>query len=223
MMSQADENSVRLSIDCADREALEVLSRIAQELAGRVSHPPHTMIVLENLGSLRGSVVGLLTELTRRIVGSQRRACLVDASGFASAFVDQHTRALPIAAVDSEAALSRRKRILVVEDSEDGLDFLRTLLESAGHECETARTARQACRVLDEVPVDLVLLDLVLPDADGLAVARYAAVRNLAIPIVAVSGYLDRWPEDLYARSGIRRRLSKPVRIREVLEAVHES
>ncbi len=183
----------------------------------------HTAIVLENLGQLRGSMVRLLEQLSRRLLGAQLRACVIDPSGLAVAFLDVYARSLPIASFDHESSLERPRRILLVDDSEENLDFLRSLLESAGHTCRSARSADGACRLLDREQFDLVLLDLVLPDADGFVVGHHLSRLGLSVPIVAISGYLDGWSEGSFAANGIRRRLSKPVRVREVLEAVHES
>jgi len=220
MSIQGPRKAARIAINCAGRGTEKIVSQIGEALTRGAPAGAHTTLVLENLGKLEGSLVAFLSDLSRQLAGTHGRACIVDPSGLASTFLESFARSLPIAAYDDESMLSRRKRVLVVEDDEETLDFLRTLLESGGHVCVIARSARKACRLLENEPFDLVLLDLVLPDADGMTVARHVLERGLPSPVVAVSGFLGLWTEDVYAESGIRRRLSKPIRGRDLLEAV---
>ena len=115
------------------------------------------------------------------------------------------------------------KRILVVEDQEESLEFLRMLIESAGHVCETAGSVEEAVRKLDTMAFDVVLLDLVLPDADGVEVARHILDRRLRIPVIAVSANMDRLENVPAETSGIRWQVRKPYRAREILDAIGKS
>lgn len=63
-------------------------------------------------------------------------------------------------------------RILVVDDSDLLRDTFCDLLESAGYETLQASTGAECLRIVAEVPVDLVLLDVVLPDQSGIDVCR---------------------------------------------------
>ena len=51
-------------------------------------------------------------------------------------------------------------------------------------------------------------------------VAEHILERKLRTPVVAVSAYLDRFDEDAYKRCRIRGRISKPYRVREILDVV---
>ena len=73
--------------------------------------------------------------------------------------------------VESEAMNPRE--ILLVEDNEDNLQFMRTLLTKVGHRVTCARTGREAVELHQKSKFDVVLLDLVLPDIDGIAVAGH--------------------------------------------------
>ncbi len=63
-------------------------------------------------------------------------------------------------------------RILVVEDESPIRKFLRISLESNGFAMQEAETAEQGLRMASAEPPDAVILDLGLPDADGLDVER---------------------------------------------------
>jgi CheY-like chemotaxis protein len=223
-MSSGERNEFgRIHVACAGRESFEILSQISQALRTLDPHVVHASIVLGDLGQLKGSAVPFLRQLARRMIGSPVATCVVDPSGLAETHFDAWARGLPIAVYSSESPLSKRKRVLIVEDNDDNLEFLRSLLESGGHRCSVARQARQALLQLEQESFDLVLLDLLLPDTDGLAVARQMAAKGVRAPVIAVSGYLGRWSEQDYSDLGIRKWLAKPVRAREVLEALHSA
>jgi CheY-like chemotaxis protein len=223
MSARVQDEFARIDVECAGRESFDILSQIGDALRSLDPHLIHASIVLGNLGGLKGSAVQFLRQLARRVLGSRVAVCVVDPSGTASAELDQWARGLPIAVYDSESPLSRRKSILIVEDNDDNLEFLRSLIESGGHRCSVARQAHQALLLLEQESFDLVLLDLLLPDADGLAVVRRMAANGLHVPVIVVSGQLGRWPEQDYADLGIRRWLAKPLRARELLDAVHSA
>ena len=220
MPGQGPQKVTRIAIDCAGRGTERVVSLIGEALSDPAATGAHITLILENLGKLEGSLIGFLSDLSRRLAGSRARACIVDPSGLATTYLENFARFLPIAAFDDESSLERRKRVLLVEDDEETLDFLRTLLESGGHDCVIARSAKKARHLLHEEGFDLILLDLVLPDGDGMAVAREVLERGLPTPVVAVSGFLERWSDEVYAKTGIHRRVSKPIRGRDLLEAV---
>jgi PAS domain S-box-containing protein len=63
-------------------------------------------------------------------------------------------------------------RVLVVDDSDDSRDFFSILLGRAGYEVLSARTGQECLRLVSEQNPDLVLLDVVLPDMDGIDVCK---------------------------------------------------
>ncbi len=80
--------------------------------------------------------------------------------------------------------------VLVVEDYPANLQLARALLRRAGHRVAEAGSLRQAREVLETARPDLVLLDLGLPDGDGLELLAHLG----GIPTLAVSAYA--MPED---------------------------
>ncbi len=82
--------------------------------------------------------------------------------------------------------------VLVVEDDRDIREVLRRYLERAGHAVLTAATGGEGLRLLDGGQVDLLLLDLGLPDIDGLdllAAAR-SAPADVAVIVLSARGTL---------------------------------
>ncbi|MGQ3891577.1 MHYT domain-containing protein [Legionella sp. CNM-4043-24] len=64
------------------------------------------------------------------------------------------------------------KRLLVCEDDEDQSDYLKILLESAGFTVDVADSVEQAKKLLQQHRYEILLLDLILPDQDGIAFIR---------------------------------------------------
>jgi len=210
-------------VSCADRSVQEVLDEITVALQDPKAAELGVVLVFDDLLRIAGSLNSLLLSVVRMIVGRGIRATLVDGSGAAGAFFDVVGGRLPIVVYRNEQELEEPKRILVVEDQSENIEFLRALIESAGHHCEAVMSVGEAIQRLSSEPFDLVLLDLVLPDAEGIEVARHILERQLNTPVIAISGHLDRWSDDRVARAGIRRQLSKPYQVREILDAIRDS
>lgn len=75
--------------------------------------------------------------------------------------------------------------VLVVEDDRDIRELLRRYLERAGHAVLTTGSGLEALRLVEASHVDLVLLDLGLPDLDGIEVL--ASARRVNLPVVVLS------------------------------------
>ena len=78
-------------------------------------------------------------------------------------------------------------RILVVDDEPAILRFLRASLESQGYTVSTAADARTALDMVRRHTADLVVLDLGLPDMDGLDVVRQIRDGGETLPIIILS------------------------------------
>lgn len=78
-------------------------------------------------------------------------------------------------------------KILVVEDEKRIADFLNRGLESAGYTVELAGDGKTALEKLHNTEYDLVILDLMLPDVDGLAVLEKARNRGVSPPVLILS------------------------------------
>jgi two-component system, cell cycle response regulator DivK len=112
------------------------------------------------------------------------------------------------------------RRILIAEDHRDSRDALRVLLESLGYEVVVAINGREAVEVaVREVP-DLILMDVMMPEMDGLEATR--RLRDLptfrTVPIVAVTA-MEGAHEAVYA-AGCDDFVAKPINIRKFLSTL---
>jgi len=210
-------------VACEGREGPPILAEIGATIDRPEVAQAGIVLVLDGLLRLSGSLNAFLLELVRLLLGKGVRATLVDGSGAACAFIELVGGRIPIVVYRSEEELEVPKKILVVEDQNENIEFLRALIESAGHQCEAVTSVGEALRRLSAESFDLVLLDLVLPDAEGIEVARHILEQQLTTPVIAISGNLERWSDDRIAQAGISRQLSKPYRAREILDAIRDS
>ena len=113
-------------------------------------------------------------------------------------------------------------RILVVEDESDLRELLRYNLGREGYEVVEAGTGSAALSELRRRPADLVLLDLMLPDRDGLEVCKVIrADRTLAgIPVIMVTAKSDETDVVLGLGLGADDYVTKPFRVKELLARI---
>ena len=112
-------------------------------------------------------------------------------------------------------------QVLVVDDEIGIRELLKEILEDSGYEVMTAWNAAEANRLLKTRRPDLVLLDLSLPDEDGLSLIRaWSNGGTLRTPVVVLSGYasIDKAVEA--TRLGASDFLEKPIALEKLLKAV---
>lgn len=82
-----------------------------------------------------------------------------------------------------------RKKILIVEDDKNISKLVRYNLEKAGFDCEVTITGEDALDVADREPIDLIILDIMLPKMDGLEACKQLKQdkRLAAIPIIMLT------------------------------------
>jgi CheY-like chemotaxis protein len=79
-------------------------------------------------------------------------------------------------------------RILVIEDHADFRDTLTAMLRSADHEVESGGNGREALELLAEASFDLLVMDVLMPEIDGIEVLRALEKAPCRMPVVAISG-----------------------------------
>lgn len=117
---------------------------------------------------------------------------------------------------------SHSPRILVVDDSAQNIDLVRTMLKSQNYEIFAAHDGMEALERAAEVRPDLILLDIIMPGMDGFEVARIMRSRpeTVTVPILmltALSGVEDKTRA---LEAGANDFLSKPVRYVELVARV---
>lgn len=109
-------------------------------------------------------------------------------------------------------------RVLLVDDEADTVDVMRSILQSAGAEVQSASSVTEALARTDEIVPHVVVSDIAMPGQDGLQFVRRLAADVPAIALTGTSGASDR---ETILNAGFRKHLRKPVEPAELIKAVH--
>src|SRR2546429_9979447 len=90
-----------------------------------------------------------------------------------------------------EAHASRSGSVLIIDDEAAIRESLETLLELEGYSVESAATADQGLARIGERPFDLVLLDLALPDRNGLGLLTELHAHDPDLPVSMITPYAN--------------------------------
>lgn len=116
-------------------------------------------------------------------------------------------------------------RVLVVDDNKDAAQTLGALLEMHGAVVRVEFGADAALAAVDEYAPTLLLIDLGMPDRDGLDVARALSERpdRRKLILVAVTGWGDQHHRELSRAAGFDHHLVKPVHLDDLFRIVSAS
>jgi two-component system, cell cycle response regulator CpdR len=113
-------------------------------------------------------------------------------------------------------------KILLAEDDTDMRRFLVKALQNAGYEVISYDNGLAAYQRLREEPFELLLTDIVMPEMDGIELARRASELDPDIKIMFITGFAAvALNSDSHAPKNAKV-LSKPVHLRELVNEVHK-
>jgi CheY-like chemotaxis protein len=116
-------------------------------------------------------------------------------------------------------------RILAVDDAPQNLELLMLLLGASGHTIVPAHNGSEAVQLAGEQRFDLVLMDLQMPDMDGLAATRQIRAREAAqglrrVPVIALSANAQSADRVAGLEAGMDAFVSKPIDQAELSSAI---
>jgi CheY-like chemotaxis protein/HPt (histidine-containing phosphotransfer) domain-containing protein len=133
-------------------------------------------------------------------------------------------RRIPIDASPAAAPPRARLRILLAEDNAVNQKLAVCLLEKRGHQVVIASNGREAVRAVAEGPFDLVLMDVQMPELNGLQAAAAIREREKAtgthVPIVALTAHAMQGDRAACVAAGMDDYVSKPLRSEELFAAI---
>ena len=116
------------------------------------------------------------------------------------------------------------KTILIVEDNEKNMKLVRDILRHNGHATIEATTGGEGVRLASDKKPDLILMDIQLPDIDGIEALRrireHAALD--ATPVVAVSASVMPDDQQKIVSSGFDAFITKPINLKQFQDTVQQ-
>ena len=113
-------------------------------------------------------------------------------------------------------------KILLAEDDDSMREFLKGALERAGHEVFAARHGAEALPVLAEGRFDILVADIVMPEMDGIELARRAGAIDSKIRIMFITGFAAVALNARGARMPDTKVLSKPCHLRDLVLEINK-
>ncbi len=116
------------------------------------------------------------------------------------------------------------KNILVVDDEEDILDFVGRVLQDAGYRVFKALDAQQGLTILQNEKIDLVLLDIMLPEVDGWQMLQMMKTDNnlKKIPVAMLTARVDAYDKIIGLKEGAIDYICKPFTADDLLQRIKD-
>lgn len=113
-------------------------------------------------------------------------------------------------------------RILVVDDSSTNIVLLEAILNGQGYEIETAQSVKEAHMIIKKEPVNLILLDLLMPRVSGYDFLKEIKNNDAtkSIPVIIVSAVADAENKKKSIEMGALDFVNKPIDIQEFIAKV---
>jgi len=132
---------------------------------------------------------------------------------------------LPRGGVSSEAAV-RPLKILLAEDNAVNQKLALRLLQREGHRVTVARNGREALEAAGREAFDLVLMDIVMPELDGMeataAIRASEAMTGGRVPIIALTAHAMSDDRERCLAAGMDDYITKPIRRADLLKIINE-
>ncbi|MBI4025556.1 MAG: response regulator [Verrucomicrobia bacterium] len=117
----------------------------------------------------------------------------------------------------------QKKRVLVIDDHAMIVDMICEYLKRSGYDPVSANSAVQGLQQMQRYPCDLVLMDIQLPDQDGIALLEKFRKRHPEAPVIILTGMgMDETLMKAATDHGAAAFLSKGAHINQILETVKQ-
>jgi PAS domain S-box-containing protein len=188
------------------------------------------LVMMSSLGK-RGDAkrlkdIGFSAYLTKPVKQSQLYDCLAMVLGGGAGPAKTPDAAL-ITRHTLHEARRRKVRILLAEDNLVNQQVALGILEKLGFAADTVANGREAIRALETVPYDIVLMDVQMPEMDGLEATRAirsgkTGVPNPRIPIIAMTAHALKGDRERCLEAGMDDYITKPIAPQALAEALEK-
>ncbi len=161
--------------------------------------------------------------LTKPVKHSQLRQCLARLKGSHAGAGDESPEDSSLSTPKAER---RQVRLLLAEDSRVNQKIAMKILSKAGYEVDIAENGRLAVEAVDKVRYDLILMDVQMPEMDGVeateTIRRNERGSGARVPIIAMTANVMQEDKDRCLAAGMDDYLSKPAEPRKMIETIEK-
>jgi two-component system, sensor histidine kinase and response regulator len=195
---------------------------LGRQIKGDINLWTTTMVMLTSLsesdGAARAQEIGFAAWLTKPVKRSQLLRCLVSL-----------TKPLPQEVAEPSTPdlcipEGKRWRILVAEDNLVNQKLVKRILEKMGCYVDAVANGKEAVQAVDSAPYDLVLMDVQMPEMDGLeataAIRQKEKGQSRYLPIIAVTATAIKEDRELCLAAGMDGYITKPIQPQELKDAI---
>jgi CheY-like chemotaxis protein len=219
--SERDLGQIPIDLDCRDAGVDEMLERVARVLKRPEAPDLGVVVLLRRVLAARESMLGFFQGLLWRAETAAVAVGILDPSGLAGEFLRGVGRPVPLTAYRPVWESPWPQRVLVVEHRPGSARILRALVQAAGHVGDVAVSLHQAVGRLQTARWDRILLDLALPSGGAFELLGILREDGSSVPVAAMCDPAERWDDAVFEAVGVRRRLPKPYRVEQILEALN--
>ena len=211
---------VLMDLMMPEMDGLETVARI-RENAAFAQVPVLLLSSADRAGySARSSSLGIARSLLKPV----KQSDLLEAIGAAIAAAPSVEPSRRDEAPMDEPVAVEKCRVLLAEDGVVNQQVAVRLLEERGHSVVVVNNGRAAVERVAEQPFDVVLMDVQMPEMDGIeataAIRRAEAQTGGHVPIVAMTAHAMKGDRDRFLAAGMDGYVAKPVRPHELYAAV---
>lgn len=114
-------------------------------------------------------------------------------------------------------------RILIVDDEYEIRGVLKEIVTVYGYEAVTADSAKEALGILPKQKIDLVMLDLQMPNIAGEKFLEFIRKQGFNTPVVVISAHIDKGMAAYLGKIGISGIVSKPFEVERVIDVMNKA
>jgi len=178
-------------------------------------------IVIKSLGDYLSGNVGIAGAT---IMGDGKVRLILDVSGIMDIASRMPKKIKKSKSIKSSTSTNTNMiNVLVVDDSSTDRKIMKRLLSSSGWiNCIEVTNPHDAITAVQDLKVDLLITDIMMPDIDGFELSRILRERGFDKPIIAVSGRSEAAAGQKAKISGIDAFMTKPINLQEMLNKIDE-
>lgn len=120
--------------------------------------------------------------------------------------------------------MGQQLRVLYIEDSPPNVTVVARVMESMGHDLIIASNAQEGLEIISQGPPDVILMDVGLPDMDGLTATRHIRANQAVpyIPIIAITASAMVGDREKCMEAGCDDYIAKPFQVKTLVTVFNQ-